>query len=67
MPKLNDTQTLLLSHASQREILSLYPLPDGKAAGPRVIKAIAALIATGLAEGCCQSNHNSSLIAAPVV
>ena len=50
MPKLNDTQTLLLSHASQRESLSLYPLPDGKAAGPRVAKAIAALIAAGLAQ-----------------
>ena len=50
MPKLNDTQTMLLSHASQRDNLSLYPLPDGKAAGPRVTKAIAALIVAGLAE-----------------
>jgi hypothetical protein len=51
MPKLNDTQTMLLSTASQRDTLSLYPLPGALAkAGPRVTKAIAALVTVALAE-----------------
>ena len=49
MPKLNDTQTILLSTASQREDLSLHPLPDPHAkAGARVAKAIATLLSGGL-------------------
>ena len=49
MPKLNDTQTILLSTASRRDDLALHPL-EGVAAGARVTKAIAALIKAGLAE-----------------
>ena len=49
MPKLNDIHTILLSTASQRENLSLYPLPDPHAkAGARVAKAIATLLSGGL-------------------
>ena len=49
MPKLNDTQTILLSTASQREDLSLYPLPAPHAkGGARVMKAIASLHAGGM-------------------
>ena len=51
MPKLNDTQSVLLSAASQRGDLSLYPLPGTLAkAGPRVTKALAALVSAGFAE-----------------
>jgi hypothetical protein len=51
MPKLNDTQTILLSTASRREDLSLHPLPDAQAkSGARVTKAITALIKAGLLE-----------------
>jgi hypothetical protein len=51
MLKLNDTQTILLSTASQRDDLSLHPLPDAQAnGGARVTKAIAALIKAGLLE-----------------
>lgn len=49
MPKLNDTQMILLSTASQRENGSLLPLPDNTA-GARVTKALAALVKSGLAE-----------------
>jgi hypothetical protein len=51
MPKLNDTQTILLSTASQREDLRLHPLPEAQAkGGARVTKAIATLIKAGLLE-----------------
>lgn len=50
MPKLNDTQTILLSTASQRDDRSLYPLPDTITVGPAVTKAISALISKTLAE-----------------
>ena len=51
MPKLNDTQTILLSHAAQQTDLSLYPLAATHAsAGTRVTKAIAGLLASGLVE-----------------
>jgi DNA-binding MarR family transcriptional regulator len=51
MPKLNDTQTMLLSHASQRDSRSLHPLPDRFAAtGPRVTKAINDLVKAALLE-----------------
>jgi hypothetical protein len=51
MTQLNDLQSLLLSHASQRDSGSLYPLPahlsdGGKHAG----KTIAALVRRGLVE-----------------
>ena len=48
MTKLNDTQTILLSTASQRDSGSLYPLP-GSVSATRVAKAIAALIEHGFA------------------
>lgn len=51
MPKLNDTQTILLSTASQRDDLSFYPLPGAFVrGGARVDKAIATLIKAGFAE-----------------
>ena len=51
MPKLNDTQLILLSTASQREGGSFYPLPATLAdAGDRATKAIAALTKRGFAE-----------------
>jgi len=50
MPKLSDTQTILLSTASQREDRAIQPLPNSLTDGVRVTKAIAALIKAGLAE-----------------
>ena len=51
MPKLSDTQTVLLSAASQRADLSFYPLPGTLAkGGPRVTKALAQLVTGGFAE-----------------
>jgi hypothetical protein len=45
MPKLTDTQSILLSHAAQRRDLSLYPLPDSHVrSGARITKAIAQLV-----------------------
>ena len=52
MPKLNDTQTILLSTAAQRDDGSLLPLPASHASGlakARATKAIAALLKLGLA------------------
>lgn len=48
MPKLNDTQTVLLSTASQREGGSLYPLPDRLKRGALLTKAIATLLKLAL-------------------
>jgi hypothetical protein len=51
MPNLNDTQRVLLSHAAQQPIGSLYPLPASLAdAGTRVTRAITALGKLGLTE-----------------
>ncbi|MDB5539813.1 MAG: hypothetical protein JWQ89_1540 [Devosia sp.] len=51
MPKLNDTQLILLSTASQREGGSFYPLPTMLAdAGDIATKAMAALTKRGFAE-----------------
>jgi hypothetical protein len=50
MPKLNDTQLILLSAAAQRDDLSLYPLPDTLQANARTTKAITALVEKALAE-----------------
>ena len=51
MHKLNDLQSILLATAVQRDGGSLYPLPDAAmAAGPRVTKALIALIKAGFAE-----------------
>lgn len=51
MPKLNDTQLILLSTAAQRDGGSLLPLPETLAdAGDRATKAIAALIKRALVE-----------------
>jgi hypothetical protein len=52
MPKLNDTQCLLLSAASQRSTGSLLPLPSSLAEGSRAAKAISALLAAALIEEC---------------
>lgn len=50
MPKLNDTQLILLSAAAQREGGSLYPLPETATPGASVTKAIKALVDKALAE-----------------
>jgi hypothetical protein len=51
MPKLNDTQLILLATAAQRDARNFLPLPTALAAGTdRAAKAIAALIKRGLAE-----------------
>lgn len=50
MPKLNDTQLVLLSAAAQRDNLSLYPLPETLSPGASVTKAIKTLIDKALAE-----------------
>jgi hypothetical protein len=50
MPKLNDTQMILLSAASQHDAGSLYPLPVALAGtGERTTNAIATLLKHGLA------------------
>jgi hypothetical protein len=51
MPHLNDTQRVLLAHASQRSDHSLYPLPTSlRDAEPRILRAISALTKHGLVE-----------------
>jgi hypothetical protein len=50
MIKLSDTQAILLSNASQRDIGSLIPLPTSIAPGGGASKAIAALLKRGLAQ-----------------
>jgi hypothetical protein len=50
MPKLNDTQLILLSAAAQRDDRSLYPLPDTLQANARTPKAIATLVDKALVE-----------------
>lgn len=51
MPKLNDTQLVLLSAALQREDRSIFPWPASLGdLGDRATKAITALIKFGLAE-----------------
>jgi hypothetical protein len=50
MPKLNDTQLILLSTAAQRGDGSLYPLPETLTPGARVAKAIKTLVDKALAE-----------------
>jgi hypothetical protein len=51
MPKLNDTQRVLLAAAAQRDSGSLFPLPERLAkAGARVIKALDTLREGGFAE-----------------
>lgn len=50
MPKLNDTQLILLSVAAQRHDRSLYPLPDTLQANARTTKRIAALVEKALVE-----------------
>ncbi|MDB5678295.1 DUF3489 domain-containing protein [Sphingomonas bacterium] len=50
MPKLNDTQLILLSTASRQPDGSFYPLPETLGGGgDRVTQAIAALVKRGLA------------------
>lgn len=50
MPKLSDTQAVLLSTAAQREDGSLFPLPAQLRPGGGVAKAITALVGRGLVE-----------------
>ena len=49
MPKLSDTQSILLTAAAQRADGNLLPLP-GSVRGGAATKAVAALLARGLAE-----------------
>ncbi|MBD8680083.1 DUF3489 domain-containing protein, partial [Sphingomonas sp. CFBP 13720] len=51
MPRLNDTQSILLAHAAQNDTASLYPLPLAFSDGAdRVRRAIATLLRHGLVE-----------------
>ncbi len=50
MAKLNDTQSILLSSAAQRDNGSIYPLAKTVTAGARVSAAVAALLKAGFAE-----------------
>ncbi len=51
MPRLNDTQSILLAHAAQNDTASLYPLPLALADGAdRARRAIAALLRHGFVE-----------------
>jgi hypothetical protein len=50
MPKLNDTQAILLSTAAKRDDRSFYPLPDTVKSGARVTNAITTLVDKALAE-----------------
>jgi hypothetical protein len=62
MPKLSDTQAILLSTAARRDSLSLHPLPSTlNPAGTRVSKAIASLIAMALLEE--RETHDTDCIA----
>jgi hypothetical protein len=49
MPKLNDTQLVLLSSAAQRDDGSFYPLPATISSGPRATTALASLLKSGFA------------------
>ncbi len=50
MPKLSDTQAILLTHAAQNDTASLYPLPQTLRRGGGITRAIAALVSTRYAE-----------------
>ena len=50
MPKLNDTQLMLLAHAARRDSGSFYPLPDALAGAARTAKAVGSLTKAHLAE-----------------
>ena len=50
MTKLNDTQAVLLSSASQRADGSLLPLPASLASGTRTARSLAGLLTRGLAK-----------------
>lgn len=50
MPKLNDTQRVLLATAGQRYSASLYPLPDTVKPGARLTDALKNLTTFGFAE-----------------
>jgi hypothetical protein len=49
MPKLNDTQLVLLSSAAKRDDRSFYPLPATISSGPRATTALASLLKSGFA------------------
>jgi hypothetical protein len=50
MPKLSDTQAILLTHAAQNDTASLYPLPQTLRRGGGITRAIAALVSAGYAD-----------------
>ncbi len=50
MPKLSDTQAILLTHAAQNDTTSLYPLPQTLRRGGGITRAIAALVSAGFVE-----------------
>jgi hypothetical protein len=50
MPKLSDTQAILLTHAAQNDTASLYPLPQTLRRGGGITRAIAALVSADYAE-----------------
>jgi hypothetical protein len=50
MPKLNETQSILLAAAAQRDSGSLYPMPGSLTFSPRVANAITKLLSSALVE-----------------
>jgi hypothetical protein len=50
MPKLSDTQAILLTHAAQNDTASLYPLPQTLRRGGGITRAIGALVSAGYAD-----------------
>lgn len=56
MPKLSDTQAMLLSTAAQRDSGSLYPLPEQLRPSGGINKAVTALVSRGLAEAWATSD-----------
>jgi hypothetical protein len=60
MPKLNDTQAILVSTAATRDDRSFYPLPDTVKSGARVTNAITGLVDKALAEE--RETSNTALI-----
>jgi hypothetical protein len=50
MPKLSDTQAILLTQGAQNDTASLYPLPQTLRRGGGITRAIAALVTAGYVE-----------------
>jgi hypothetical protein len=60
MPKLNDTQSVLLATAAQRDSGSLYPLPETVTPGARVSNAVVKLLSASLVQERETSNPTAT-------